>query len=97
MTGKSCVGPYAGESVLRNLLLLPRGDVNDHCHALESRSALHALTRRAEWREDALVARFEREILPHIDGGALALEPLLQPSSEHGIPARLGGVLDALR
>ena len=30
--------------------------------------------------------RFEREILPHLDAGELAIEPLLQPVGEHRIP-----------
>jgi hypothetical protein len=61
----------------------------------ESRAALAALAGRAEWREDAIVARFAREILPALDHRELALEPLLAVSGEHRIPARLVGVLDA--
>ncbi len=55
----------------------------------ESRAAMQALTKRAEWREDALVARFVREILPQLDARELALEPLLAPASEHFLPPRL--------
>jgi hypothetical protein len=55
----------------------------------ESRAAFHALSRSASWREDALVARFANEILPQLDAAELALEPLLEPVGEHGIPAEL--------
>jgi UDP-N-acetyl-alpha-D-muramoyl-L-alanyl-L-glutamate epimerase len=61
----------------------------------ESRAALHALTQRPEWREDALVARFADEIAPRLDRRDLALEPLLQPSAEHFLPARLLATLRA--
>jgi hypothetical protein len=61
----------------------------------ESRAALAALAQRAEWREDAIVARFAREILPALDPHELALEPLLAVAGEHRVPARLVGVLDA--
>lgn len=63
----------------------------------ESRAAMAALARRAEWREDAVVARFAEEILPRLAGEDLALEPLLALSGEHRIPARLAGAFDALR
>ncbi|HEU4662519.1 MAG TPA: hypothetical protein VFS55_00665, partial [Dokdonella sp.] len=71
----------------------------------ESRAAMHALVQRAEWREDALVARFADEILPQLDPASLALAPLLAPSGETRIPAalrpwvehHLGGPADALR
>ena len=56
--------------------------------ARESRAAMAALARRAEWREDAIVARFRDEIAPHIDVAQLALEPLLAPAGEHRIPDR---------
>jgi UDP-N-acetyl-alpha-D-muramoyl-L-alanyl-L-glutamate epimerase len=56
--------------------------------ARESRASLAALARRAEWREDAIVARFREEIAPHVDAGQLALEPLLEPAGEHRIPDR---------
>jgi len=55
----------------------------------ESRAAMHALTQRPEWAEDALVARFASEIAPQLDRGELDLAPLLQPSSEHFLPERL--------
>ena len=50
---------------------------------------MYALSQRSEWQEDALVARFIREILPQLDVRELALEPWLQPSVEQRIPARL--------
>ena len=59
----------------------------------ESRAAMHALTQRPEWREDALVARFAEEIAPQVDTRELALAPLLAPSSEHFLPLRLQRVL----
>ena len=55
----------------------------------EARAAMHALGQRPEWREDALVARFVSEILPQLDPAGLAMEPWLQASSEHQLPARL--------
>jgi hypothetical protein len=61
----------------------------------ESRAAMHALTQRSEWREDALVARFADEIEPQLDRAALALAPLLAPSSEHFLPLRLQRLLHA--
>ena len=47
------------------------------------------------WREDALVARFRREILPQLQAGELELAPLLVASAEHGIPSPLWGALRA--
>ena len=61
----------------------------------ESRAAMHALTQRAEWREDALVARYAREIAPQLDTHDLALDALLAPSSEHFLPARFEKLLHA--
>jgi UDP-N-acetyl-alpha-D-muramoyl-L-alanyl-L-glutamate epimerase len=63
--------------------------------ARESRAALAALARSPDWREDALVARFAREILPQLDADALVLETLLLPVGEHGIPEPLAEQLDA--
>jgi len=64
----------------------------------ESRAAFAALAARAEWREDALVARFADEIAPQLDATALALDTLLVPSGAHRIPQRLAPfVLDAQR
>lgn len=53
----------------------------------ESRAAMAALAERADWREDALIQRYRRDIAPHI--GRVDIEPLLRPSGEHGIPARV--------
>ena len=54
---------------------------------IESRAAMAALARRPEWREDALVMRFAREIAPQLDGDAPGIEPLLALDGEHGVPA----------
>nr|WP_239538547.1 UDP-N-acetyl-alpha-D-muramoyl-L-alanyl-L-glutamate epimerase [Dyella mobilis] len=59
----------------------------------EARAAMYALSQRPEWQEDALIARFRSEILPQLDVAGLALEPWLQPSSEHRVPARLQAAL----
>jgi hypothetical protein len=48
-----------------------------------------ALAQRPEWREDALVERFAREIRPQLDAGELGVEPLLVIQDEHRIPAAL--------
>jgi hypothetical protein len=65
---------------------------------IESRASLAALAERAEWREDALVARFAEEILPQLDRADLDLDALLKPEGEHRIPARLrDAVFDAPR
>ena len=63
----------------------------------ESRAALNALSLRPEWSEDALVARFRRSVLPQLDAGELALEPLLLPEGPHGLPPRLAVIIDAYR
>ncbi|GIX34306.1 MAG: hypothetical protein KatS3mg126_0085 [Lysobacteraceae bacterium] len=55
----------------------------------ESRAAMAFLAGSAVWREDALVARFAREILPQLDPAECDLAPLLEPASEHAIPPRL--------
>ncbi|WP_395121349.1 UDP-N-acetyl-alpha-D-muramoyl-L-alanyl-L-glutamate epimerase [Rhodanobacter sp. FW102-FHT14D06] len=62
----------------------------------EARAAMHALSQRPEWQEDALVERFRSEILPQLDATQLALEPWLQPSPEHRVPARLQPALAAI-
>ena len=59
----------------------------------ESRAAMTALAAIPSWREDALVARFAREIRPLLDDGDLLLAPLLEPSDDHGIPPALWGSL----
>lgn len=53
----------------------------------ESRAAMAALASRPEWREDALVRRFLREVAPQLDSSALSLEELMVPDDEHRIPA----------
>ena len=55
----------------------------------ESRAAMAALVQRPEWREDALVERFAREIAPQLDAADLRIEPLLVIDDEHRIPAAL--------
>ena len=64
---------------------------------IESRAAMAALVERAEWREDALVARFADEILPQLEPSGLALAAQLAPGGEHAIPAHLLAALDADR
>ncbi|WP_242110732.1 UDP-N-acetyl-alpha-D-muramoyl-L-alanyl-L-glutamate epimerase [Luteimonas aquatica] len=61
----------------------------------ESRAAMAALAERPEWREDAVIERFRREIRPQLDAAELAIEPLLEidagprdgAPAEHRIPA----------
>nr|WP_172437363.1 UDP-N-acetyl-alpha-D-muramoyl-L-alanyl-L-glutamate epimerase [Lysobacter enzymogenes] len=55
----------------------------------ESRAAMAALAERAEWREDALVERFAREIRPQLVGEELRIEPLLALEGEHRVPPAL--------
>lgn len=55
----------------------------------ESRAAMASLTARPEWREDALVERFAREIQPQLDEAELRVDPLLVLDAEHRIPAHL--------
>src|SRR5690606_30184958 len=55
----------------------------------ESRAAFRVLAERADWRGDALVERFAREILPQLDHNGPRLDDLLLPSGPHAIPARL--------
>jgi len=62
----------------------------------EARAAMHALSQRSEWQEDALVARFIREILPQLDRAQLAIDPWLAPSDEHRVPLRLQPALEAI-
>ncbi|MBU6478358.1 MAG: endonuclease domain-containing protein [Xanthomonadaceae bacterium] len=65
--------------------------------ASEARAAFAALAARPEWREDALVARFREDIAPQLDAARLDLQPWLEPTGEHGVPARFAGALDAIR
>lgn len=62
----------------------------------EARAAMYALSQRPEWQEDALVARFRREILPQLDVAQLALEPWLEASDAHRVPTRLQPALKAI-
>ena len=55
----------------------------------ESRAAMAALGDRPEWREDVIVARFNREIRPQLAASELAVAPLLEIGGEHRIPAAL--------
>ena len=55
----------------------------------ESRAAMAALGVRPEWREDVIVARFNREIRPQLDASELVVAPLLEIGGEHRIPAAL--------
>lgn len=52
----------------------------------ESRAAMAALAARPEWREDALVERFVREILPALDPGELPIDQLMKLEGEHRVP-----------
>lgn len=61
----------------------------------ESRAAMAALVERPEWREDALVERFAREILPQLERAELAIEPLLVLDDEQRMPRELWGRLRA--
>ena len=65
--------------------------------ASEARAAFAALAARPEWREDALVARFREDVAPQLDAARLDLQPWLEPTGEHGVPARFAGALDAIR
>ncbi|GAA3932608.1 endonuclease domain-containing protein [Luteimonas lutimaris] len=55
----------------------------------ESRAAMAALAARPEWREDAVVKRFAREILPQLDAAELDIAPLLVLDDEHRVPPAL--------
>jgi hypothetical protein len=59
----------------------------------ESRAAMAALAANPSWREDALVARFAREIRPQLETVDLMLAPLLEATDDHGIPPRLWDAL----
>lgn len=61
--------------------------------AQESRAAFYALSQMPPWQGDALVARFNRDVAPHIDLKGLGLEPLMAAGAEHRIPGRLLPVL----
>ena len=55
----------------------------------ESRAAMATLGDRPEWREDAIVARFNHEIRSQLDAAELMVAPLLEIGGEHRIPAAL--------
>ena len=59
----------------------------------ESRAAMNLLAASASWREDAIVARFAREIKPMLDAEELAIAPLMQADEQHGIPPAVWSVL----
>ncbi len=59
----------------------------------ESRAAMNLLAASASWREDAIVARFVREIKPMLNADELAIAPLMQADEEHGIPSTVWSVL----
>lgn len=61
----------------------------------ESRAAMAVLATRAEWIEDALVARFKRQIRPHLEPSELDLAALLRPAGPHHLPQRLLPILYA--
>src|SRR5690606_11179130 len=96
-----------GRNLLDDATLAPAFDAlmeyRDHkpfeCvgEGIECRAAMAALAARAEWREDALVARFADEIAPQLGDGVPALATLLAPAGEHRIPPRLAGCIDAHR
>ncbi|HSS06962.1 MAG TPA: endonuclease domain-containing protein, partial [Rhodanobacteraceae bacterium] len=96
-----------GRNLLDDIALAPAFDAlmeyRDHkpfeCvgEGIESRAAMAALAARAEWREDAVVARFADEIAPQLDAKGLSLAPLLVPQGEHRIPPRLATLIDAHR
>ena len=62
----------------------------------EARAAMYALSQRPEWREDILVQRFRKHILPQLDKASLDLEPWLYRAPEHNVPERLQGVFDII-
>jgi len=96
-----------GRNLLDDAALAPAFDAlmeyRDHkpfeCvgEGVESRAAMAALAVRAEWREDALVARFAEEIQPRLDAGDASLQALLQPFGPHRIPPRLVHYVDEVR
>ncbi|MET1162553.1 MAG: endonuclease domain-containing protein, partial [Pseudoxanthomonas sp.] len=55
----------------------------------ESRAAMAVLAARPEWKEDALVARFTREIRPQLTASELEIAPLMELEGEHRVPAAL--------
>ncbi len=96
---KAKLVPIFGRNLLDDATLAPGFDALIEWHATkpfecvgeaqESRAAFAALAARADWREDALVARWVSEVAPHVDQRSLALDPLLAPSAEHRVPPAL--------
>ena len=96
-----------GSNLLDDIALAPAFDAlmeyRDHkpfeCvgEGIESRAAMVALAARAEWREDAVVARFADEVAPQLDLAELTLAPLLTAQGEHRIPERFLAAIDAHR
>lgn len=96
-----------GRNLLDDMALAPAFDAlmeyHDHkpfeCvgEGIESRAAMATLAARAEWREDAVVARFADDILAQLDAREVNLDALLASGGEHRIPARLVGLVDAHR
>ena len=64
--------------------------------AQESRAALQHLAQDPLWQADALVSRFGRHILPHLETETLSLSALLQSSGEHQIPQAIWPDVDAI-
>ncbi len=58
----------------------------------ESRAAFAALARLAEWREDALIERYAREIAPQL-ADVPTLDSLLEPAGPHHVPPALRAAL----
>jgi UDP-N-acetyl-alpha-D-muramoyl-L-alanyl-L-glutamate epimerase len=63
--------------------------------ARESRAAMAALAASPDWSEDAIIERFRRVVLPHLDPAQLDLAALMQPAGEHGIPDAVAQQIDA--
>ncbi len=61
----------------------------------ESRAAMAALATRPEWREDALVERFVREVRPQLDADTIGIQSLLVLGGEHRVPPALWETLRA--
>ncbi len=55
----------------------------------ESRAAMKSLSEKPAWKEDVLVARFRRDILPVISGEIESLDGLMKAGTEHAIPAKI--------
>ncbi|MEO6103973.1 MAG: UDP-N-acetyl-alpha-D-muramoyl-L-alanyl-L-glutamate epimerase [Pseudoxanthomonas sp.] len=55
----------------------------------ESRAAMAALASSPEWKEDALVARFIREIQPQLVASELEIAPMLEMDGAHRVPPAL--------